>query len=169
MILGADVLRASCLLATLLAANPAAAQVSVRYGSPERFTDAQNRFGSGPTLATTLAEMTRLLETLGRRHLGPNESLAFTILDIDLAGFERPSASAPHGLRVVDDITPPRIRLDYVLRRGKRILAQGEETITDINFLLRANARSSTGGLYYERILLQEWLAKRFPLKPGAD
>ena len=42
--------------------GPAAAQVSVRYVAPERFTDAENRIGTGLTLRVTLAEMTRILQ-----------------------------------------------------------------------------------------------------------
>lgn len=155
---------ATALVAAALAAGPAAAQqVSVRYVAPERFTDAENRFGSGQTLRVTLAEMTRIFEETGRRRLAPGDALAVTVLDIDLAGFERPSFSAPQGLRVVTDAAPPRIRLAYELRRGGRVAARGEETLTDINFLLTANARFATGGLYYERALVRDWFARRFP------
>lgn len=158
---------ATALLAAALAAGPAAAQqVAVRYVAPERFTDAENRFGSGQTLRVTLAEMTRIFEESGRWHLAPGDALAVTVLDIDLAGFERPSFSAPQGVRVVTDAAPPRIRLAYALRRGGRVTARGAETLTDINFLLTANPRFATGGLYYERALVRDWFARRFPM-PG--
>ncbi|WP_447665465.1 DUF3016 domain-containing protein [Methylobacterium sp. A54F] len=130
----------------------------MRYVAPERFTDAENRFGSGPTLRVTLAEMTRILQELGRSVLDPSETLDVSVLDIDLAGFERPGINAPTGLRVVQDASPPRIRLSYVLRRGRRVIAQGEDTVTDINFLLTSNPRFSTGALYYERAVLRDWL-----------
>ncbi|GJE58417.1 DUF3016 domain-containing protein [Methylobacterium trifolii] len=152
-------------LAGLVLAGPAAAQVNVRYVAPERFTDAENRWGSGQTLRVTLAEMTRILEELGRARLPPGETLDLTITDIDLAGFERPGIGTPNGLRIVEDFTPPRIKLAYALRRAGRIVAQGEDTVTDINFMLRANPRFSSGGLYYERALLRDWFAKRFPAR----
>ncbi|MFE1599247.1 DUF3016 domain-containing protein [Methylobacterium sp. ID0610] len=156
--------RCLAVAAGLLGAGPAAAQqVRVRYVAPERFTDAQTMFGSGLSLRATLAEMTRILEELGRARLRPGESLDLTVLDIDLAGFERPGLGAPTGIRVVTDATPPRIRLAYGLRRGRQVVRQGEETISDINFLLGANPRFSGGGLYYERALLRDWFAKRFP------
>ncbi|WP_336487754.1 DUF3016 domain-containing protein [Methylobacterium nigriterrae] len=144
-------------------AGPAAAQVRVLYVAPERFTDAENRIASGQPLRATLAEMTRILEDLGRRRLGSGESLEITVLDIDLAGFEEPGPRIPTVLRVVRDSSPPRIRLAYVLRRGGRVLARGEETLTDINFLLNSNPRFSSGPLYYERALLRDWFARRFP------
>ncbi|WP_132249910.1 DUF3016 domain-containing protein [Methylobacterium segetis] len=158
-------MRRAALVLALLAGltGPAAAQVSVRYVAPERFTDAENRIGSGLPLRLTLAEMTRILQDLGRRHLRPGETLDLAILDIDLAGIEQPGFGTAQALRVVRDSSPPRIRLAYTLRRGGRPLAQGEETLTDINFLLTGNARFSGGPLAYERDLLRDWFRRRFP------
>ncbi|MBA9064611.1 hypothetical protein GGQ91_004017 [Methylobacterium fujisawaense] len=143
------------------------AQVHVRYADPDRFTDAENRFGSGQPLRVTLAELTRIFRDLGTARLRPDERLDIIVLDVDLAGFERPGFATPTGLRVVTDATPPRIRLAYVLHRGGRIVAQGEDTVTDINFLLTSNPRFSTGSLYYERQLLRDWFARRFPELAG--
>lgn len=154
-------------LSGLAFAGPATAEVGVRYMAPERFTDAEDRWGSGPSLRITLAEMTRILEELGDRRLGAGERLDITVLDIDLAGYERPGFGTPNGVRVVQDSTPPRIRLAYVLRRGNRVIASGEDTVTDINFMLTANPRLSTGGLYYERAVLRDWFARRFPGPAG--
>jgi hypothetical protein len=149
-------------------AQPAAhAQVTVRYAAPERFTDAENRFGSGQPLRVTLAELTRIFTDLGTARLRPDERLDITVLDVDLAGFDRPGFATPTGLRVVTDATPPRIRLAYSLRRGGRTVAQGADTVTDINFLLTSNPRFSTGGLYYERQILRDWFARRFPEPAG--
>ena len=142
--------------------GPAAAQVSVRYVAPERFTDAENRIGTGLTLRVTLAEMTRILQELGRRYLPPGETLDVTVLDIDLAGIEQPAFGTAQALRVVRDASPPRIRFAYTLRRGGRTLAQGEESLTDINFLLNPGARFSTGPLTYEQELLRDWFRRRF-------
>ncbi|MCJ2087212.1 DUF3016 domain-containing protein [Methylobacterium sp. E-005] len=153
--------------ATLLAGAPASAEVRVQYAAPERFTDAENRFGSGQPLRVTLAELTRILRDLGAARLRPGETLDITVRDVDLAGFERPGFTTPTGLRVVTDATPPRIRLAYALHRGGRIVAHGEDTVTDINFLLTANPRFSTGGLYYERAILRDWFARRVPEDPG--
>ncbi len=84
------VLGAAALLAALAAPLPACAQVTVRFVAPERYTDAENRFGSGPPLRVTLAEMRRLFENLGGRVLAPGQSLDIDVLDIDLAGFDQP-------------------------------------------------------------------------------
>lgn len=145
-----------------LAASPAAAQVRVTFVAPERYTDAQNRFGSGPSLRVVLAEMRRLFETLGNPVLAPGQTLDITVLDIDLAGLDQPSFGPAQGVRVVTDITPPRFRLRYALKeRGRTVLA-AEEAVSDINFLLRANRLSSGQTFFYEREVLRDWFQARF-------
>ncbi|MCJ2084137.1 DUF3016 domain-containing protein [Methylobacterium sp. J-090] len=146
-------------LALSLWAHAAAAQVAVRFIEPERYTDAENRFGSGLTLRGTLGEVRRIIEGFGR-DLPPGRTLAIDVLDIDLAGVERPGANVPFGLRVVSDITPPRFRLRYVLTEGRRRLVAAEETVADINFLLRA-PRFSSGTFDHERDLLRDWFRRR--------
>lgn len=154
---------AAALLTALTASLPALAQtrVNVRFVAPERYTDAENRAGSGLSLRVTLAEMRRLFETLGDRVLAPGQSLDIDVLDIDLAGFEQPGMGAPFGLRVVNDVTPPRFRLRYVLREGRRTVLSAEETVSDLNFLTRY-ARSSSGQTFsYEREMLRDWFQAR--------
>ncbi|WP_246733115.1 DUF3016 domain-containing protein [Methylobacterium sp. BTF04] len=141
-------------------AEAAVAQVTVRFVAPERYTDAGNRFGSGLPLQGTLGEIRRIFEELGRRGLPPGRALAVEILDIDLAGAERPGANIPFGVRVVSDVTPPRFRLRYVLTEGRRKIDAAEEVVTDINFLMRAT-RLSNGAFDYERDLLRDWFRTR--------
>lgn len=138
----------------------AAAQVSIRFVAPERYTDAQNRFGSGLSLPVTLGEIRRILEGYGEGALRPGERLSIEVLDIDLAGFEEPGANFPFGLRVVRDVTPPRFRLRYTLSDKGRRLLTAEEAVTDPNFLLRS-PRFSNGAFAYERDLLRDWLRRR--------
>lgn len=146
-------------LALSFTANAAAAQVSVRFVEPERYTDAENRLGSGLSLRVTLGEIRRIIEGFGR-DLPAGRTLTVDVLDIDLAGIERPSANVPFGLRVVSDITPPRFRLRYVLSEGRRRITAGEEAVTDPNFLLRAS-RHANGTFAYERDLLRDWFRRR--------
>ena len=145
-----------------LAASPAAAQVRVTFVAPERYTDAQNRFGSGPSLRVVLAEMRRLFETLGNPVLAPGQALDIVVLDIDLAGLDQPSFGAAQGVRVVTDITPPRFRLRYALKERGRTVLTAEETVSDINFLLRATRLSSGQTFFYEREVLRDWFQARF-------
>lgn len=143
-----------------LRVGAASAEVAVRFVAPERYTDAENRLGSGLSLRVTLGEIRRILEIDGGRALRPGEQLTIDVLDIDLAGFEMPGANVPFGLRVVRDGTPPRFRLRYSLKEGRRLLLAGEEAVTDPNFLLR-HPRFSGGTFDHERNLLRDWLQRR--------
>jgi hypothetical protein len=138
----------------------------VRFVAPERYTDADNRFGAGPELRGTLAEIRRIIQSAALRVMGPDETLAVDVLDIDRAGFVRPDLNIPSGLRIVSDATPPAIRLRYELRRGSRRLAAGEERLTDINFLFGARAAAASGSFGYEEALLRDWARRR--LSAGA-
>ena len=153
---------AAAVVAGVLWAGSAAAQVTVTFVTPEHYTDAANRFGSGLSLRVTLAEMRRLFEELGGQVLRPGQSLAIEVLDIDLAGYERPGVNVPYGLRVVDDVGAPRFRLRYALRDGRRTLQSGEETITEISFLLRYQRAANSRTFGYERELLRDWFRSRF-------
>ena len=145
-----------------LAATPARAQqVEVRFVAPERYTDAQNRSGSGLTLRVTLAEIQRLFASLGAGVLRPGESLAIEVLDIDLAGLDAPSANVPYGLRIVSDIAPPRLRIRYALKERGRRVASAEETLTDLNFLARYGRSAGGTSFHYERELIRDWLLSR--------
>ncbi|MGU3359937.1 DUF3016 domain-containing protein [Methylobacterium sp. M6A4_1b] len=145
----------------------APARVAVRFVAPERYTDADDRYGSGPGLRGTLAEIRRIIEASALRVLGPDETLSVDVLDIDRAGFVRPDLNVPPGLRIVSDATPPAIRLRYDLRRGGRRLAAGEERLTDVNFLFGAHAAAATGGFGYEEALLRDWARTRLSSRAG--
>ncbi len=135
------------------------AALSVRFVAPERYTDAGNRYGSGPTLQATLGEIERILRDLGRRGLAANEALRIEVLDIDLAGQMLPSPGTGQFVRVVSDVTPPRFRLRYGLTQGGRTVLSAEEAVSDLTFLMRA--RPGQGAFVYERDLLRSWFEAR--------
>ncbi len=155
----------AALLALGLAGSPACAQVSVTFIAPERFTDAENRYGSGVSRRVALAEIRRLFEELGSRVLKPGQSLAIEVLDLDLAGLDAPGLSVPFGPRVVTDITPPRLRLRYALAENGRTVLRAEEVVTDLNYLVRYGGRSTGYPFYYERELIRDWLQRRIVLR----
>ena len=148
-----------------LSPGVAAAQIRVEFIEPQRYTDAENRFGSGLSLRVTLAEIRRLLEQYGGRVLKPGESLSIDVLDIDLAGMDRMSGAMPYGVRVVTDITPPRFRLRYVLKERGRTMLSATETVSDLNFMMRYARLSGGASFHYERELLRDWLQARIALR----
>lgn len=138
----------------------AAGTVSVRFTDPARYTDAgrRDRFDRQPTLEA----LARHLEKLGARSLPDGQTLAVEVLDIDLAGEFRPTARGDD-LRVLRGAADwPRLKLRYVLSEGARTLAQGEEVLSDLDYLGTPRATASGDTLAHEKRLLDDWFARRF-------
>lgn len=154
---------AAVLIATALAPAPALAGVNVRFVEPGRFTDAgSNGFRSAD--AGVLAEIKAHLQRLGGKFLAPGQNLTIDILDIDRAGMDEPWRGGSMGdVRIMRGVTPPRIKLRYVLNEKGRRARSGEETLTDINYQMNPSARFGGGALVYEKALLDDWFRRMFP------
>lgn len=143
---------AGALIAVLFGPSPGFAGVKVRFISPERYTDAA---ASGGGRAGTLAEFRSYLEALGNRYLASGQTMSIDVLDIDLAGQVEPRSRGTE-VRVLRDVTPPRIRLRYTLSgKGTR---SGEDVLSDINY--QAGGRSPIGQYSYEKALLSDWFRR---------
>lgn len=159
---------ASLALAGLLAgmATAARAEVIVSFSDPARYTDASL---SGPGIvredAPALTLLRQHLERLGQR-LPPGQTLRITVLDVDLAGRYDPWRITAPDLRVMTDATWPRLRLRYRLQDNARVLAEREETVSDLNYLSRSRQARSGDRLFYEKAMLDDWFSRRF-LRPG--
>lgn len=154
----------AALWATLVLASAAAAgELQVRFIEPERFTDARldPSYGSSPRLLHIIEQH---LQGLADRCLGPSQALEIRVLDIDLAGrqewWHRSGAS---DLRVMREITWPRIHLAYTLRRDKADVVEARELVSDMNYLWNsASVRGDSVPLPYERAMLTRWFEGRF-------
>ena len=149
-------------IAALVVAPAAQAAVQVAFPSPESYTDASlDRANDGRAREATLRLIREHLERLGQRHLAGDVKLVVDVLDIDLAGEHETLRARAYNVRVLRETTWPRIKLRYVLSRGERVLAQGEEMIVDENYLMRVDARISSDPLRYEKRMLDEWFRDR--------
>ncbi|MCC7252085.1 DUF3016 domain-containing protein [Hyphomicrobium sp.] len=144
--------------AGLLPSVGAAAAVNVTFVAPERYRD----FRSSGSRNATLNQFRRIFTQLGTRYLKPGQSLSIDVLDIDLAGEYEPWSGRLNDVRIMRDITPPRIRMRYVLRENGRVLARAEETVSDMNYLMNPSARRSGEQLAYEKDMLRDWFRSRF-------
>jgi hypothetical protein len=152
------ILLAATLVASLFAAAPCFAGVQVRFINPERYTNAGS-FGATSRDAT-IAEFRAYFEKLGQRFLRPGQNLTIDVLNIDLAGHYEPWRRNFSDVRIMRDITPPSVKLRYVLNeRGKR-RRSGEENLTDINYQMNPSARFSSDGYGYEKALLDDWFRR---------
>ncbi len=149
---------ATALAAIVLTPVSALAGVSVRFVNPDRYTDAGSL--GARSRGATEAEVRTHLQRLGDRLLAPGQSLVIEVLNIDLAGQYEPWRRNFSDVRIMRDVTPPRITLRYVLtERGKRTRS-GEEVLTDINYQMNSSARFFGDPYVYEKALLDDWFRR---------
>jgi hypothetical protein len=144
--------------------GPAAAEVAVTFVAPERYTDA-SLYGGYDAGARELAlhEIREDLQLLGKRWLTPGQTLSIQVLDVDLAGrFEPWRRPGIYDVRIMRDVTPPRIRLSYTLEEPGRPVRHGEETVSDIDYLSRPLLRRTGVVMPYEMAMLDDWFRARF-------
>jgi len=148
------------LAALAVLTSAAAARVDVRFVQPERFVgeDFRNTYSR----ERLVAEFDRFLKAEGARHVRAGQTLRIEVLDIDLAGRNQPFASRLGDIRVMREMTPPSVRLRYVLEERGRVVARGEETLLDWNYLSNVRARNSSEWLPYEKAMLRDWFRRRF-------
>ncbi len=158
---------AACLLvaAGFAAEFASAANVSVTFVQPEKFTDAGFSRGRATQreLAEVKQEIQEHLQRLADRKLAASDTLQVDVLDIDLAGsFEPHRLASLSDVRVIRDIASPRISLRYTLKQGDRIVTGPEEQLSDMSFLMSHNRYMSGDRLRYEKALLDAWFERRF-------
>jgi hypothetical protein len=141
-----------------------AAELSVTFVQPDRYQDAaySRPFPAERQRAEVQRDIEQHLQRLAARYLAPDDALAIEVLDIDLAGHFHPFRFQGADVRIVRDITWPRMQLRYTLTRGGQVVAGAEERLADMNFLMTGNRYSSTDRLRYEKAMLDEWFYKRF-------
>ncbi|MED5618490.1 DUF3016 domain-containing protein [Ideonella sp. BN130291] len=153
---------ASCAL-VLAATAASAGPVDVSFVESTRFSDAGttrwDEEGNLKTLATHL-------QTLGQRYLAPGQTLKVEVLDVDLAGMSYPTSRG--NIRVARGRADlPRITLRYSLQGGDQVLRQGEETVTDLDYMNHIRDASENESLRHEKRMLTQWFQARFaPARP---
>ncbi|MCC4118420.1 DUF3016 domain-containing protein [Aromatoleum toluclasticum] len=155
--------RTAAALITLAAAfsTPVAAEITVSFVGPQTYTDAG---GYGPDAERNLRILDRHITTQGARCIAKNALLRIDILDVDLAGQNEWWHAGAYDLRVMRDITWPRLDLAYRWQdMSGNVLAEGREKVSDMNYLWHsAYVRNDSDGLPYEKLMLRDWFERRF-------
>ncbi len=157
------------LLATallVLAVGPlfAAGTITVDYVQPEKFTDVKERqFKTTPDKNAHLKNLKSWLEKEGAKQLADGQTLRLKILDIDLAGdFEPWNGPNFQDVRVLKDIYPPRIKLQFTLQdRDSKVLSEGERELRNVGYLMETSM-ASRGALEHDERMLKDWLRQEF-------
>jgi hypothetical protein len=135
-----------------------AGSATVSFVNPDRFSD----IGFAPTdRQNNLQALERHLQALAQRRLPDDQVLKVDVLDVDLAGEERPSRRTGRELRVLRGGADwPRIKLRYSLEANGRTLRSGEETLSDMSYLHGFSDTYGSEPLRYERRMLDQWLRR---------
>lgn len=145
-------------LALLAPATNAAGVVDVRFAPPDQMADIGRATLDGERNLQVLA---RHFQSLAQR-LPDGQTLAVTVLDVDLAGEMRPTRRGSD-LRVMNGgVDWPMLSLRWSLSEGGRTLAGGEERLTDMAYLSATRRAASDSELPYETRLIDRWFDERF-------
>lgn len=145
-----------------LLASPvvAAGTVKVDWVAPATYTDAgTTRWDE----RDNLRELAQHLQRLGERHLRAGEELRIDVLDVDLAGWVRPSRSTGTDLRIVRGGADwPRFGLRYSLLVNGKLVKSGSETVADMDYSRRVGHLRGTEPLHHEKQMLERWFRATF-------
>jgi hypothetical protein len=132
--------------------------VEVNYVAPEHFADA----GRAPMDRDyNLKQLTSVLQSLGQRYLPAQQTLKVEVTDVDLAGEPKPTTRGD--LRVARGrADPPRITFRYTVQDGSQVVAQGQESLTDLDYANHLPDSHASEPLHFERRLLESWFKQRF-------
>jgi hypothetical protein len=149
----------AALLSLAAAAAAAAGTVNVNFVDPDKFFDAGN---SKHDVPANLKELENHMKQLGR-YLPDGQVLNINVLDVDLAGYMKPTRSGQE-VRIAKSADWPRITLRYTLEANGAPIKSGEEVLADLNFGRHGQtyAYSTRDPLHHEKVMLESWLRARF-------
>ncbi|MNT11519.1 DUF3016 domain-containing protein [Cupriavidus necator] len=158
-------------LALSALAAPPAGTLTLTFIHPETYTDAAYRsaYGSDKERAQVMNDIRRHFDELAARYLPPGYTLSIEVLDVDLAGHFEPWRFHGYDLRVVRDVTWPRMKLRYELRGSDgAVIGSGEQRIADQAFNMSVNVYSPTDRLRYEKAMMDRWFDQAVTRKIAA-
>lgn len=142
--------------------------VQVSWTDPAQFTEirsSSNRFEAQS--GNWVYQLADALRKSAVKRLPPGQTLEVQITDIKRAGdFEPQHGPRTRDIRIMRDVYPPRITLDFTLRDANGgVVQQGKDVkLVGMNYLHNGvGLRSDSDPLRYEEQLLDEWLRKLLP------
>jgi hypothetical protein len=140
------------LIASALTSPVYAGEVSITWQTPEKYTDIR------PSSETREAFQERVAKELGEvfvdlaKKLPDDVKWAITVTDVDLAGDVHPMMrGTANDIRIIKEIYWPRMSLSYRMTDGKgATIAEGQEDIKDMNFMMGMHIPSGHTSFEYE-------------------
>ncbi|SDR92943.1 Protein of unknown function [Opitutus sp. GAS368] len=150
--------------ASAASADKPAAPIEVTFIAPEKFTDVKDdAMGTDRGRDAVLGELKEHLVTQAAKYMVPGQQLEIKVTDVDLAGdFEPWRGPNFNDIRIVKDIYPPRVDLEFrLLGADGKVVSEGKRQLRNPDYLLTV-ARPTADRLRYEKEMLSDWLRQEF-------
>ncbi|MBE34893.1 MAG: hypothetical protein CMI16_04960 [Opitutaceae bacterium] len=148
-------------LGVLHASDDAATNVSVSFDQPENYSDIGDGFNStAKGKAANLEGIKQYVQKQAKKYLPADQKLEITFTNIDLAGEFEPWDATMDDIRIVKDIYPPRIDLQFrVMDASGKVVREGERKLRDLSFMMNLRLNNNDP-LRYEKTLIDDWMRK---------
>lgn len=138
--------------------------VSVEWTDPAQFSEIKysgNRWEA--KRGTWVTDLAKYLRDESAQRLSRGQTMDITITDIDRAGRYEPMVRpGMDDIRIVKDIYPPRMTLNFTLKGPDgQVLAEGERKLVDHGFLMSVNLNNNDM-LRHEKRMIDDWLRREF-------
>ncbi|KAF1014160.1 MAG: hypothetical protein GAK31_03184 [Stenotrophomonas maltophilia] len=134
--------------------------VSVTWNDPSTFTEirqSSNRFEA--ERGDWVQQLAKYVRTSAGKQLQPGQTLEVNMADLKRAGDYEPwHGPRARDIRIMRDLYPPRITLQYTLKDANgAVLDQGEAKLSDTGYLHNIGLQSDSDPLRYEKRLIDDW------------
>ncbi|MDB6094932.1 MAG: hypothetical protein JWM32_2494 [Verrucomicrobia bacterium] len=140
------------------------ARTEVNFSHPEKFADVRDAYmGSDKGRDGILDQLRDYIDLRAKRYVPEGQKLVVNVTDIDLAGDYEPwRGPSMTDVRVVKDIYPPKIDLDFKLvdSTGK-VVKEGKRQLRDLAFMMKLSINRDDN-LRFEKGLIDDWLQDDF-------
>ena len=145
-------------------ADKADSPVKVTFAEPENFTDLKYAYMDTDRGRDALVdELKQHILARAAKYLTTGQRLEITITDVDLAGdFEPWRGSDYHDVRIVKDLYPPRVSLQFrLLNADGTVVSEGIRRLQNLGYMM-SMAWPLSDPLRYDKEMLSKWLRQEF-------
>jgi hypothetical protein len=138
-------------------------RITVNFVHPENFTDLGPRQLFSPReRESVLRDLGMAMKRAAAESLPGDQRLEVTVRDIDRAGdFESWRSPQAQDVRVLRDLYPPRLTIEYRLRDARgELIREGRARPSDQNYL--QSTRAGSDPLRYDKALFRAWVQTEF-------
>ena len=138
--------------------------VTVHWGDPAQFTEIRqslNRYEA--VQGDWVVELGDYVSERVARSLPPGQRADVEILDIKRAGEYEWWVGRTDDVRIMRDIYPPRMRVQYVRYDANgQVIGEGEQQFGDLAYLDGPQPLSTADSLRYEKRMIDRWVQREF-------